>query len=704
MAVLGFRNLPGQPADDWLSTAFSEMLNTELAAGGELRLVSGEDVARAKRELVLTDAETLAKATLTRLRTNPGADVVVLGSFTPVEEGGKKQIRLDVRLQDTASGETISSEAFTGSEDHLFEIASQAGLRLRENLKVDPVPASATGGVQASLPASQEAMRLYAEGRAKLWQYDLTGARDLLLKSVAADPAYPLSHAALASVWWHLGYEAKSKAEAKRALDLSQNLPREEHLLIEAQYWQALGDWPRAVEADQELFKIFPDNLDYGLRLASAQYHVKPEDSLRTLAALHRFPLPAGDDPQIDMTEASAWVNVDFAKAQAAAQKAIEKGSARGSHFVVARAYGILCQQFAITGEAAEEATNDCERARQSYVAVGDGNDAARTLNDLAIIYEQRGDLAQAMTIWREGLQTFRHTGDVQAEAGALNNLGEALLLQGNLREAKKTLEEAIPGYQASEDNDGLGEVLNDLGELLWERGDLESAKTTYQQAIDTAREIDDKSVIAIALAGLGNVLVDEGDLSAARKDYEESLALRNQLSEKQTAAEMQVALGAVAIEEGHAADTETALRKSKQQFHDEREADGQLTASVVLAEALLAQGKDAQASDELKASAPLASRCQRRVPRLRFALTDARALLVSDRRQSAKAELDTVLREARARGYAGVEFEARLALGEVEKLSGQTTAARARLSFLERSARAKGFGLIARKAAAARS
>ncbi|MGA2859174.1 MAG: winged helix-turn-helix domain-containing protein, partial [Candidatus Sulfotelmatobacter sp.] len=45
VAVLGFHNLSGKVDDDWLATAFSEMLSTELAAGEKLRLVSGEDVA-----------------------------------------------------------------------------------------------------------------------------------------------------------------------------------------------------------------------------------------------------------------------------------------------------------------------------------------------------------------------------------------------------------------------------------------------------------------------------------------------------------------------------------------------------------------------------------------------------------------------------------------------------------------------------------
>ena len=82
VAVLGFRNLPGHPEDNWLSPAFAEMLNTELAANGALRMVPGEDIARVKRELPLPDEDSLAKATLERLRINSGADVVVLGSYT----------------------------------------------------------------------------------------------------------------------------------------------------------------------------------------------------------------------------------------------------------------------------------------------------------------------------------------------------------------------------------------------------------------------------------------------------------------------------------------------------------------------------------------------------------------------------------------------------------------------------------------------
>ena len=210
VAVLGFRNLAGRPEDNWLSTAFTEMLSTELAAGGSLRLVPGEDVARAKRELPLADEDTLAKSTLERLRTNPGADVVVLGSYTLLPGKDGNRIRLDIRLQDTAGGETIAEQALTDSEDKLFELAAKAGADLRQRLGANAVSAEAINAARASLPSNQEAVRLYAEGRAKLWAFDFQGARDLLVKAVAADPKYPLSHSALSEAWWHLGYAGKA--------------------------------------------------------------------------------------------------------------------------------------------------------------------------------------------------------------------------------------------------------------------------------------------------------------------------------------------------------------------------------------------------------------------------------------------------------------------------------------------------------------
>jgi eukaryotic-like serine/threonine-protein kinase len=90
VAVMGFQNLSGRPEEAWLSTALSEMLTTELAAGEKLRTVPGENVAQMKIDLSLPDADSYGQETLQEIHKNLNADNVVLGSYIPL---GKDRIR-----------------------------------------------------------------------------------------------------------------------------------------------------------------------------------------------------------------------------------------------------------------------------------------------------------------------------------------------------------------------------------------------------------------------------------------------------------------------------------------------------------------------------------------------------------------------------------------------------------------------------------
>src|SRR4029077_18963533 len=95
VAVLGFQNLSGRSDPAWLSTAFSEMLTTELGAGDQLRMVSAEEVAHLKTSLPLVSGGTLSRDTLARIHQSLGADVVVLGSYSDLGKQSRGQIRLD---------------------------------------------------------------------------------------------------------------------------------------------------------------------------------------------------------------------------------------------------------------------------------------------------------------------------------------------------------------------------------------------------------------------------------------------------------------------------------------------------------------------------------------------------------------------------------------------------------------------------------
>ncbi|HJX28846.1 MAG TPA: protein kinase, partial [Thermoanaerobaculia bacterium] len=131
VAVLGFRNISRTPGMEWLSAGLAEMLSTELGAGGKLRIVAGENVARAKVELALGEPESLSGDTLVRLRNLLGTDTVVLGSYATVDGPSGRTIRLDLSLQDAVRGETTPTITETAREDQIFDLVARAGEKLR---------------------------------------------------------------------------------------------------------------------------------------------------------------------------------------------------------------------------------------------------------------------------------------------------------------------------------------------------------------------------------------------------------------------------------------------------------------------------------------------------------------------------------------------------------------------------------------------
>src|SRR5205823_1421911 len=139
VVVLGFKNLSGDAQEGWRSTGLSDWLVTELTAGEQIRAVPAESVARMKVELSLPDVDSLSHDSLVRIRKNLGTDFVVVGSYAMLGTKSEGQIRLDLRLQDTRSGETTGAISESGTEARLLDLVSRAGEDLREKLGVRAV-------------------------------------------------------------------------------------------------------------------------------------------------------------------------------------------------------------------------------------------------------------------------------------------------------------------------------------------------------------------------------------------------------------------------------------------------------------------------------------------------------------------------------------------------------------------------------------
>ena len=243
-----------------------------------------------------------------------------------------------------------------------------------------------------------------------------------LERAVAADGRFPMAHAALALAWSTLGYDERAKASARKAFELSSGLSREERLSVEGAYRETAREWTTAIDIYQTLFRFFPDNLEYGLRLANAQVASgAAKDALATIAAI-RTPGRAAD-PRIDLAEAAAAETVsDFKRMRAAAEAAGQRGDALGARLLVARARLLEGTAALRLGEP-DRALTLYDQARATFDEAGDRGALARALNDQASVLTDHGDTARGIQIYGEALEIARAIGQQQLVARLLNNL-----------------------------------------------------------------------------------------------------------------------------------------------------------------------------------------------------------------------------------------------------------------------------------------
>jgi len=744
VAILGFKNLSDRKDTAWVSTALSEMLATELAAGEKLRTVPGETVARMKIDLGLRDTESLAPEALGPVRKNLGSDFVVVGSYFDLGKDSGGQIRLDLRLQDTANGETTAAVSETSTEAQLLDLVSRVGRKLREDLGVAEVSQVESVGIRAAIPSNPDAMRLYSEGLAKLRTFDALAARDLLTRAVSSDPTYPLAHAELAKAWMALGYNASALQEAKKALELSGKLPREDHSLVEARYYEVNKDWDKAIEVYRALSNSSPDSVEYGLSLANAQIEgERGSDALKSIARLRGLSTENKEDPSIDLAEAWADYSLSDNKGVvAAADLAIRKASALGARLLVARARAFQCRALASLGQP-KQATTDCEESRRIFHEAGDLAGESGALHAMAEVPINQGDLGAAKTLYEQALTLARETGDKKATARELGNIGLIYVQEGDFATGKKMYAEALDAERDIGDKHGMEVITANTGDIFYEegrlgdalaeykdalvlarevghksseaidiqlmgdvfadQGDLKGAMQMYQQAVSIQREIDDKSYYAASLMSIGKLRRQKGDNDGARKIYEEALSLRRQLGEKGTTAEAQVALGELDCDSGQASDAETLALAAIQEFRAEREADAEIQSEVLLSKSLLQQGKLEDAQGAITRALTLSKKSSDVTILLPLGVQNAYTRAAAKDLAEAERLARNVQVEANKLGFVRIELEASLALGEIQLQGKNPNLGRKRLEETEKTARSKGFELIARKASAAR-
>ena len=244
VAVLGFKNLSGDPnADSW-GNEFRTNLGTSLDVQ-QIRYLGPDAVEPAWN---YPDARQMpeepTKADLAKLY-DLGCRYAVFGTYTVEGTAPQRRILWSIRLVDTKTGRSLGSVTKRLGEEERLDVVATAGSDLRNKLGVS-LSAADKRSADHALPANEEASRDYAEGLTHLQNFQYEQAKDSFQTAVQADPQNAEIRSALAEAWWKLGYETNAREEAKRAMSLAFLLSGEKNSLIRARYFAYAGQWDEA--------------------------------------------------------------------------------------------------------------------------------------------------------------------------------------------------------------------------------------------------------------------------------------------------------------------------------------------------------------------------------------------------------------------------------------------------------------------------
>jgi len=252
--------------------------------------------------------------------------------------------------------------------------------------------------------------------------------------------------------------------------------------------------------------------------------------------------------------------------------------------------------------------------------------------------------------------------------------------------------------------------ALGSLATVLAFEGDLNAALKIFRDNVDrtrsqvlTWRHVD-------ALEAVADILCDQGHLGEARGVLQQAQSMSpvpGVEGKRETTVGARV-LAVINMAENKPADAEAMLRSRAEFLESHQEVYEAVGAFDLLAQALLAEKKVAEAQTAIKRGRALLRDSPHAYFALHFALTEAQVNVVAHPRDSAVAasamkRVRQVLEQARKNDMRKLELEARLVESEIEMQTGAEAAGRTHLASLERDAAGRGFGLVSRQAAEAR-
>jgi tetratricopeptide (TPR) repeat protein len=263
IAVLTFDASGASSDSAWLAKGVPNMLVTGLAQTPGLDVVSNERIDEIVKDLGSASGGSLDGSRILDVGRRAGAGAIVAGSVFKTGPA----IRIDVRVQDVATGRVLNAYTVTGND--VFPLVDDLTGRITSNLRVNG-DGAAVRSIAEVTSSNLQAFRMFTEGREALSNLRRADARRLLEEAVRLDPTFGVAI-------YYLSVTAQFSGDAAAALKYREALRPHfdrlpERLRLQAQADEAFlaNDPRRAASMLETLIARYPDEDSAYQRLAVA--------------------------------------------------------------------------------------------------------------------------------------------------------------------------------------------------------------------------------------------------------------------------------------------------------------------------------------------------------------------------------------------------------------------------------------------------
>ncbi|RPJ72854.1 MAG: tetratricopeptide repeat protein, partial [Acidobacteria bacterium] len=506
-----------------------------------MRTVSSARLEQVLRDLAVPADGTIDEATLRRLAELGSADMLVWGQYTKVGE----RVRIDATLQDFKESRAVRLKTEVTTEPAVLEAVDRLARSIRGAVTTSPdvrdeLSASAFKPSSSSVPA----VRAYSEGVKLARRGNHQDAARRLAESVQADPAFAMAYSQLALSHASLGQDDQAADASRRAVELTEGLPKGERYLIEANHARVLNDNQKAIEAYERLARVSPEDSDVQFALAGLYEEVGSLDRARSGYAnvLVRDPkhvdglLALG---RVHIKQSNPQTSLDYLNR--ALTLAIELGDTEEKGRVL-HTIGIAYKRLNKPGDALRY----YQEALGLRRGIGQKNGIAATLSEVAEVQRRLGQPAEALAGYKEALQLQREIGDRRGAGMTTLNMGAFLMDRGVYDEALKQFRESLQIHRDLGDEGVQSQCLNNVGAVYFSIGQYEDAVTYFQQALQLREKLNVPSDIAETLHNLGETAARLGQYDEAVSRYLRALDLYRKAGDRLNAGIESDAIGTI--------------------------------------------------------------------------------------------------------------------------------------------------------------